>query len=67
VIWVDGKYHNYKLQEWIENDTDRRWRLEVKRRPADVKGFVLLPKRWVVERTHPGLDAAGGTAATMSG
>ncbi|WP_141631589.1 transposase, partial [Rhodopirellula baltica] len=27
------------------------WKLEVIRRPKGVKGFVLLPKRWVVERT----------------
>jgi putative transposase len=52
VIWADSKYHNHKLLEWIDSDTDRTWRLEVKKRPAGVKGFVLLPKRWVVERTH---------------
>ena len=28
-----------------------RYVLEVVRRPADAKGWVLLPKRWVVERT----------------
>ena len=27
------------------------WRLEIVSRPAGVKGFVLLPKRWVAERT----------------
>ena len=27
------------------------WDLEVVTRPKDVRGFVLLPKRWVVERT----------------
>jgi putative transposase len=52
VIWADTKYHNHRLLEWIDSDTDRTWRLEVKKRPAGVKGFVLLPKRWVVERTH---------------
>ena len=26
-------------------------RLEIVRRPEGAKGFVLLPKRWVVERT----------------
>jgi putative transposase len=52
VIWADSKYHNHKLLEWIDSDTDRTWRLEVKKRPVGVKGFVLLPKRWVVERTH---------------
>jgi putative transposase len=52
VIWADSKYHNHKFQEWIDSDPDRLWRLEVKKRPVGVKGFVLLPKRWVVERTH---------------
>jgi transposase len=34
--------------QWRDDGT---WRLEVVRRPAGSKGFVLLPKRWVVERT----------------
>ena len=51
VIWADGKYHNHKLNEWIKTNSPGDWRLEVVRRPAGVKGFVLLPKRWVVERT----------------
>ncbi|TRU08434.1 MAG: hypothetical protein EWV58_20950 [Microcystis aeruginosa Ma_MB_F_20061100_S19] len=28
------------------------WALEVVKRSDDQKGFVLLPKRWVVERTY---------------
>jgi putative transposase len=52
VIWADSKYHNHKLYAWIDSDPKRTWRLEVKKRPVGVKGFVLLPKRWVVERTH---------------
>ena len=27
------------------------WRLEVVRRAPDAKGFVVLPRRWVVERS----------------
>ena len=27
------------------------WRLESARRPPDAKGFQVLPRRWVVERT----------------
>jgi putative transposase len=52
VIWADSKYHNHKLLEWVKEDTGRRWSLTVVKRPEGVKGFVLLPKRWVVERTH---------------
>jgi putative transposase len=52
VIWADSKDHNHKLQGWIDGDTGRLWTLNVKKRPKDAIGFVLLPKRWVVERTH---------------
>jgi len=52
VIWADSKYHNHKLQAWVDSDPQRLWSLEVKKRPKDAQGFVLLPKRWVVERTH---------------
>ncbi|MDZ4684037.1 MAG: IS5 family transposase [Planctomycetaceae bacterium] len=52
VIWADSKSHNHKLHAWVASDSQRLWSIEVKRRPKDVKGFVLLPKRWVVERTH---------------
>jgi putative transposase len=52
VVWADSKYHNHKLRGWIEKDPKRTWTLEVKRRPKGAKGFVLLSKRWVVERTH---------------
>jgi putative transposase len=27
------------------------WVLEIVERPAEAKGFQLLPKRWIVERT----------------
>jgi putative transposase len=52
VIWADNKYHNHKLLEWVDGDTGRRWSLTVVKRPEGTKGFVLLAKRWVVERTH---------------
>jgi transposase len=51
VIWADNKYHNHSLNEWIATESPGKWRLEIVRRPAGSKGFVLLPKRWVVERT----------------
>lgn len=52
VVWADGKYHNYRLYEWLESQSRRLpWRLEIVSRPKDAKGFVLLPKRWVVERS----------------
>jgi putative transposase len=51
VIWAESKYHHHGLHEWIATASPGTWRLEVVRRPAGSKGFVLLPKRWVVERT----------------
>lgn len=51
VIWADNKYHNHALNAWIATESPGQWRLEIVRRPAQAKGFVLLPKRWVVERT----------------
>jgi putative transposase len=51
VVWADSKYHNHALREWISRQKNLSWELEVVRRPKGAKGFVLLPKRWVVERT----------------
>jgi putative transposase len=51
VIWADSKYHNHGLNQWIATESPGNWRLEVVRRPEGSQGFVLLPKRWVVERT----------------
>jgi transposase len=49
-IWADSKYHNYALKEWMQQHRPR-WDLEVVSRPQGAKGFVLLAKRWVAERT----------------
>ena len=47
-IWVDGIYRG-SLLNWV---ADRfRFRLSPVLRPFGAKGFILLPKRWVVERT----------------
>ena len=51
VVWADSKYHNHALNQWLARQTSITWRLEIVRRPEGAKGFVLLPKRWVVERT----------------
>jgi putative transposase len=49
-IWADSKYHNFALYAWLK-DQRPDWELEVVSRPPGVKGFTLLPKRWVVERS----------------
>ncbi len=51
VVWGDNKYHNHRLHAWLKRQRSIPWKLEVVRRPPGASGFVLLPKRWVVERT----------------
>ena len=48
-VFADGKYHNYALYEWVEDNAP--WKLEIVRRPEGKKGWVELPLRWTVERT----------------
>lgn len=48
-IWVDAGYQGEGFMKWVMDTY--RWILEVVRRPNDAKGFVLLPRRWVVERS----------------
>jgi putative transposase len=48
LIWADGGYAG-KLIGWVQETCG--WVLEIIKRNADVKGFKLLPRRWVVERT----------------
>ena len=47
-IFADSAYGGPKLRDAI---VGAPWKIEVVRRPADQKGFKVLPKRWVVERT----------------
>jgi putative transposase len=49
-VWADGKYHNHSLNAWLER-SKVGYVIEVVSRPAGSKGFVLLHRRWVVERT----------------
>src|SRR5579859_3915800 len=47
-IWADGGYAG-KLIGWLQETCG--WVLEIIKRTDAVKGFKLLPRRWVVERT----------------
>ena len=49
VIYVDGDYKGENLFAWVI--ATFRWVLESVLRPQGCHGFVLLQKRWVVERT----------------
>jgi putative transposase len=48
LIWADGGYAG-ALVDWVKAACG--WVLQTVLRPAGVQGFVLLPRRWVVERT----------------
>lgn len=49
-IWVDGGFDgDPDGMQWVI--TTCRWIVQVVLRPEQTKGFVLLKKRWVVERT----------------
>jgi putative transposase len=47
-VYADGAYAG-SLEEWVA--TMVGWTLEIVKRPAEAQGFVVLPKRWIVERT----------------
>jgi transposase len=51
VVWADSKDHKPDLNQWMATQSPGPWRLEIVRRPPGTQGFVLLPTRWVVERT----------------
>jgi transposase len=48
-IWVDGGFDGKPFMQWVMDVC--RWIVQVVLRPEQTKGFVLLKKRWVVERT----------------
>lgn len=49
LIWADGGYSGKPMIEWVFKLAG--WVFEVVKRSDDAKGFVVLPHRWVVERT----------------
>jgi transposase len=48
VIWADGNYRG-ELIEWVRAKLG--WELCIVEKAQGQKGFVTLPRRWVVERT----------------
>ena len=49
VVWADAIYEKQWLIEWVRSECG--WELVIIKRSEGEKGFQLLPKRWVVERT----------------
>lgn len=49
LIWADSAYNARQVDAVIA--TQPGLRIEIVKRSDDMKGFVVLPRRWVVERT----------------
>jgi transposase len=48
-IWVDGGFDGFPFLMWVMDVC--RWIVQVVLRPHQTQGFVVVKKRWVVERT----------------
>ena len=48
LVWADNGYNAWQVKRCAANPG---LRIEIVKRSDDMKGFVVLPRRWVVERT----------------
>ena len=53
-VWADGGYAGQKLRNAAQKLG--KWTIDIVKRTDDMTGFVLLPRRWVVERTFSWLS-----------
>ena len=49
LLWADSGYNAHQVDAAVAKVPSLR--IEIVKRSDDMKGFVLLPRRWVVERT----------------
>ena len=49
LVWADGGYSGQPMIDWVWQLAG--WIFEVIKRGEEATGFVVLPRRWVVERT----------------
>src|SRR5271166_5681379 len=49
LVWADNGYNAWQVETAVAKVPVLR--LEIVKRSDDLKGFVVLPRRWVVERT----------------
>ncbi len=49
LVWADGGYNAHQVKAAVAKQPGLR--VEIVKRSDDMKGFVVLPRRWVVERT----------------
>jgi transposase len=57
LIWADGGYNAWQVDAALAKVP--RLRMEIVKRSDDTKGFVVLRRRWVVERTFSWLGRTG--------
>lgn len=50
MLWVDGGYSGQAFAQWVKG-VRSKLAVEVVKRSDAVRGFKVLPRRWVVERT----------------
>jgi putative transposase len=49
LVWADSGYNAHQVDDAAAKIP--HFRVEIVKRTDDMKGFVILPRRWVVERT----------------
>ena len=49
LVWADGGYNAHQVKDAAAKIPGLR--VEIIKRSDDMRGFVVLPRRWVVERT----------------
>ena len=49
LVWADGGYNAHQVKDAAAKIPGLR--VEIVKRSDDMRGFVVLPRRWVVERT----------------
>ena len=51
LLWADSGYNAHQVNAAVAKVPPLC--IEIVKRSDDMKGFILLPRRWVVERTFP--------------
>jgi putative transposase len=62
LIWADSGYNARQVDAAVAKVS--RLRLEIVKRRHDKKGFVVLPRRWVVDAPSPGSAPIGVSPRT---
>ncbi len=63
IVFADSAYGRMKLPAWLADNSGCI--LQTVLRPVGVNGFVILPKRWIVEHSD-GSGDVGVTAKTTN-